>query len=315
MRESREFGKRTGTSKSKEPIKKFFLVCEGEQTEIIYFNSFRQFFHELEINPLIEIVPIIRSYSEKGWSNPKKILDTLIKKLDESDSGELSYETLLNRIMCYLEEEGLLAKNGISEKTMWTALNKCCKKNNIDLSDMVEDIDFTENFISEELQKNNVQDIIEDFQDIIKENDLSYEVGFDRICIIIDRDKKSFKEEQYDYVLKKCKEKDFELYVTNPCFEFWLLLHFDDIDKLDRKKLNDNCNVTGKKKYTEMELCTRLKGYKKNRYNGEELIINLDKALENEKKFCEDVEKLKDLLGCNIGLLIKKMRENNCDDR
>lgn len=74
MRESKTFAKRTKALKSDEPIKKIFLVCEGEKTEIIYFNSLQKFSYKLGINPSIEMIPIIRSYSETGWNNPKKSL-------------------------------------------------------------------------------------------------------------------------------------------------------------------------------------------------------------------------------------------------
>ena len=53
----------------------------------------------MDIDPLIEFVPIIRSYSEGGWSNSKKILDWIIANLKEEETGQFTYESLLNRIM------------------------------------------------------------------------------------------------------------------------------------------------------------------------------------------------------------------------
>ena len=55
-------------------------------------------------------------------------------------------------------------------------------------------------------------------------------------------------------VLKTCREKGFRFYVSNPCFEFWLLLHFDEVFDLDRDKLLENPQVTAKRRYTEHEL-------------------------------------------------------------
>ena len=51
---------------------------------------------KIGIDPLIELVPIVRSYSEEGWSNPKKIVDRMLLNLEESRLGVVSYETLLN---------------------------------------------------------------------------------------------------------------------------------------------------------------------------------------------------------------------------
>ncbi len=38
--------------------------------------------------------------------------------------------------------------------------------------------------------------------------------------------------EQYDYVLEQCNIRKYGFYITNPCFEFWLLMHFDDVNRL-----------------------------------------------------------------------------------
>lgn len=85
MRESRTFAERTRVLKSDEALKKYFLVYEGSDTEVIYFNAVNAMRESIRINPLIELIPIIRSYSEEGWSNPKKILDRVIENLEESE--------------------------------------------------------------------------------------------------------------------------------------------------------------------------------------------------------------------------------------
>lgn len=52
--------------------KEVFLVYEGASTEEIYFNALDNSGVYTDKNPLIELVPLIRSYSEDGWSNPKR---------------------------------------------------------------------------------------------------------------------------------------------------------------------------------------------------------------------------------------------------
>lgn len=79
MRESRTFAERTKVLKSDEPIKKYFLVYEGSDTEVIYFDAIRSLREDIGINPLIELIPIIRSFSEEGWSNPKKIFQESLR--------------------------------------------------------------------------------------------------------------------------------------------------------------------------------------------------------------------------------------------
>ena len=100
----------------------------------------------------------------------------------------------------------------------------------------------------------------------------------------------------------------FELYVTNPCFEFWLLLHFDEVFNLDKDKLLENPKITAKRRYVEHELRSLWPGYKKNSYRAERLMKNIDNAINNEKKFCEDIVGLENSIGSNIGKLISEMR-------
>ena len=56
-----------------------FLYMRGSETEVIYFDAVRSLRGDIGINPLIELIPLIRSFSEDGWSNPKKILDRVIE--------------------------------------------------------------------------------------------------------------------------------------------------------------------------------------------------------------------------------------------
>lgn len=128
MREKRIFAERTRFLKSDEAKRKFFLVYEGKCTEDRYFAAVEVLRKEIQINPLIELVPIVRSYSETGWSNPKKILERICKNIDESESGSISYETLLNWIIEYFQEENLFKNNRNLEKYFchpYYNLSKC----------------------------------------------------------------------------------------------------------------------------------------------------------------------------------------------
>ena len=87
-----------------------------------------------------------------------------------------------------------------------------------------------------------------------------------------------------------------------------MLLHFDNVDKLDNAKLLDNPFVTRKRRYTECELKKRISGYSKTRYNAVDLVKRVDVAIANEKNFCEDIERLKNEAGSNVGTLINELR-------
>lgn len=316
MRESRTFAERTKVLKSDEVVKKYFLIYEGSDTEVIYFDAVRTMRESIGINPLIELIPIIRSFSEEGWSNPKKILDRVIENLRESKEQFISYESLLNRIMDYLYETKVITTSKILARNIWkTMLQTCDKKLKKSTEDRVDNIETSCKILMKDLcEEYEVVNIVEDISEIIKDSGLTYEEGFDQICLIVDRDKDSFistpENNQYKYVLDKCNKMGFQFCVTNPCFEFWLLLHFDEVFELDEEKLLNNSKVTAKRRYAENELRKIWPGYNKSSYHSEKLVKNIDKAIENEKKFCEDIEQLENSVGSNIGRLVQKMRQN-----
>ena len=74
MREKRTFAERTQVFTSDKTLRKYFLVYEGSETEEIYFDAVSSLREKMKINPLIEIIPIIRSYSEDGWSKAEQII-------------------------------------------------------------------------------------------------------------------------------------------------------------------------------------------------------------------------------------------------
>lgn len=315
MRESRTFAERTNVFTSDQTLRKYFLVYEGSDTEMIYFDTVNAMREEIGLSPLIELVPVIRSYSEQGWSNPKKILDRIIENLEENKTNHISYETLLNRMMDYFYETKIITTSKVQARSIWNTMHRICINNlHKKLDSDVEDVETVCRLILASLQEEyELQHVVSDIPNIIKEGNLTYAEGFDKICLIVDRDRESFistsENNQYEYVMKKCHEKGFELYITNPCFEFWLLLHFDKVFELDRKKLLRNPKMTAKRRYVEQELRKIWSGYEKSSYRAEMLVKDIDRAIRNEKKFCEDVVELENSVGSNVGKLIENMRE------
>ena len=261
-----------------------------------------------------ERTPIIRSYSENGWSNPKKILDRVIENLEESRTNHITYETLLNRIMDYFYEIKIISNSKAQGRSIWKEMCRICEEKCFKrLDSYVDDIEKVCSLILKTLQEEyDLDHVIAYISNIIKEGGFTYAEGFDKICLIIDRDRESFvsssKNNQYKYVVDKCEEMGFGLYVTNPCFEFWLLLHFDKVFELNRDKLLENPKVTAKRRYVEQELRKICPGYRKTSYRAEELVKDINHAIDNEKKFCEDIVNLENSLGSNIGRLIMDMK-------
>lgn len=315
MREQRMagFGERSLISESgeRQPIKKYFLLYEGSETEVAYFREVNNLRDEIKLSSLIELVPIIRRFSEEGWSNPRKILDKVIEDLETKKEENMFLKTLFDKIIDYFHQNEIIANNRVLKKAIWKTMEQVCKeKLEKTPEDIIEDPEVVCKMIFMELgEKHKIHNIVQYIPEIIKFGDLSYEEDFDEICLIVDRDKESFIESQYEYVKEKCLEKGFRFCVTNPCFEFWLLMHSEKVFDLDQEKLLENPKITSKRRYAEYELHKIYPSYKKSNYKAEEFVENIDTAIKNEKEFCEDVEGLKDSIGSNIGFLIEDMRK------
>lgn len=103
--------------------------------------------------------------------------------------------------MDYLYEVKVITTSKVLARNIWKTMNQTCtEKLNKSLSDMVEDIDAVCNMITDVLKEEyEVENLVEGISDIIKDGGLTYEEGFDQICLIVDRDKDSFVSDQYSY--------------------------------------------------------------------------------------------------------------------
>ncbi|MFT4928668.1 MAG: hypothetical protein ACI8WB_004788 [Phenylobacterium sp.] len=138
-----------------------------------------------------------------------------------------------------------------------------------------------------------------------------YNRDYDQMWIVCDREKKEHRKAHLIDIIPICEEKNYSLAVTNPTFEFWLLLHAVDIESYDKQQLFDNQWVTEKKKrrYIDKELSEVLaNGFNKKtgKFNTELVTIeNIKRALEQEKYFANKRDDILDQLGSNVGDLIR----------
>lgn len=311
MRESRTFGERSIIRNDDTPARKYFLVFEGTDTEPLYFKAVNNARQTLGISPLIELIHIERCRGEEGWSNPKLILDTLSDNLAERDGTILTYSTLLNAMVDCLYTSEYIKKRGAIISEIWTVLKTHCEnKLGHSLRETVEDRESAVNEILEVIKETRprINDIIlENLQESIQARQITYSEEQDKLCFIFDRDKRSFTYKQYTAVIEKCQEKNITAYSSNPCFEFWLLLHYDEVHDLDKEKLLSNQKI-GKSKnaktYTTQQLKELMGYYTKSNYNADMLMERISVAIENEKRFCENIEELENQLGSTVGLLL-----------
>lgn len=150
--------------------------------------------------------------------------------------------------------------------------------------------------------------IIDEAKDVIDSCDTFFS-DLDVVCIIVDRDSKSFSLAQYDEADSMCRQYDFKLIITNPCIELWLLLHYSDLSGYCLQELLEN-KKTGERTKTEILLKD---DFLHGSYNKARIKFERDfkpyvrVAIENSKKYAISVDELKTKIGTNIGSLIEEM--------
>lgn len=257
-----------------------FLSVEGSKTEAQYLNFIEEYRDQLGINAIVHI-EVLKKYDTK--SDPENVLELLeeyVQLRKDSKFGEIidtlhfkKYSTEF--IKSYLENPSGLTKK---ERNRFEA---ALREEQIDLLYLC--------FLNQ------------------------YKTEDDSFGIVIDRDCGSHTVKQMKEVVKRCKEKNYLCYITNPCIEFWQLLHVSDVateyselleDILQNKKdANDNTFVSNLLyKKTGERKSIQAKSFKKY------YLPNVDLAIERAKGFSSG-DRLLEELGSNLGELIELLRK------
>ncbi len=99
--------------------------------------------------------------------------------------------------------------------------------------------------------------------------------------MVIDRDKQSWKIPEIDGVAQQCMQAKFGFAMSNPAFEFWLLLHISGLTgytAATRQEFLDN-HKTGNRTRVEAELLALLGTYNKSNINVDQFLPTLQHAI------------------------------------
>lgn len=173
--------------------------------------------------------------------------------------------------------------------------------------------------------KSAVEHVCANLKKYIEEQKTLYDFDArDEFWIVIDRE--SPKNVCHQILLDKLSDCDdigsnFNIGVTNPLFELWLLLHVGDLSNYNQDELLKNERTgtsTNSKRFIDKKLSELLGGY--NKHKGKiaktmskiVTIENIQKAIEKEK-FIENIDvKIisNNKLGSNIGTLVNSILNN-----
>ncbi|RQD69077.1 MAG: RloB domain-containing protein [Tindallia sp. MSAO_Bac2] len=135
----------------------------------------------------------------------------------------------------------------------------------------------------------------------------------DKVYLIIDRDRNSFK--QFTEFLDRCKNNrtnvSFEIGITNPCFEVWLLCHLDNFSQLNKIEMFKNTKFNKNRRHCEKLLSNEMNGYNKSKLNFLKFMDQIPVAIENEKTIAQHILEIEAALGSNIGRIITEMKKDH----
>ncbi|MFA0415788.1 RloB family protein [Vibrio renipiscarius] len=160
------------------------------------------------------------------------------------------------------------------------------------------------------------QDVLDNLQSYVEKYDFSKD--HDSLWLVCDREKvidRKTGSKGLLEVIPICEEKGYSMALTNPLFEFWLLMHIADISKYCTKILYENDKVNASRRYIDKELSNILEGNggyskKSGKFNRRIVTIdNIKMAIEQEKNFENNLHKIVDNLGSNVSSLVTEILE------
>ena len=263
------------------PRKIYFISVEGVATEVEYLQGLSDYRTELSINALVNI-EVLRRKTKDGYSAPEQVIELLEEYLSLREAGNDIFPDIPDEI-----------KNNFSP-------------------DFIQLYIETPESISPKERNRFELALRKTGYDLAYRKYLSkYTSNFDEFCILIDRDAGSHSSEDMNFILQYCKEKKYRCFITNPCFEFWLLLHFSDVyeeysDQLDL--IRENKKVSNAHTFVSNELSVKAHHGKKGIAFKEKYLPHIEEAIIRASKFASDNEALITDIGCNIWILIKEMQ-------
>ncbi len=262
------------------PKRVVFLSVEGNKTEVSYFRFIDRHREKIGIKSIIHIEVLQRKDTQ---SDPDSVLQLLEEYISFRESGNFTEELQQLELQSYdfkFIQKYLQNDPSISPKDR-NKFDAILKQEQIDLLYL--------NFLN------------------------TYHGDDDIFGIVIDRDCGSHSEKQIEKVRNTCNENNYHFFITNPCFEFWRLLHVSDVkmefsNQLETIKANP-LDEHGHSYVSNLLYCktNERKAIQEKNFL-QYYLPNIDLAIERSKQFAKS-DCLIHQLGSNLGDLFVLLRE------
>lgn len=259
------------------PKKMIFLSIEGDETERTYFKHLNEF---LDLS-LIQI-EVLRHKRGDGYSDPEHVIELLDEYLNVRN-GELVPDSLMETLIkkyTYEDLQKYLSKDITLDASLRKTLKTELLKIGIDL----------------------------EYRRYLQ----SFDKETDYFAIVLDRDCGNHDRHLLEECIQLCAKKNYGCFITNPCFEFWLLLHLCDVAKefttKEQEELLINTVVSNQHTKTSFEVSKRahhkktISAVKFKQY----YYPNIKLAIQRSEIFATEFPELLERLGSNLSELFQK---------
>ena len=272
--QSSAFARKDETEKIN-PKRMIFLSVEGDETERTYFQNMNEYLD----TDLIQI-EVLRHRQGDGYSDPVHVIELLEEYIDVRQGDLIPDELPTQFTQKYSKEfiQKYLAGNSeltIEERNQFSG----------DLLKIGIDIEY----------RRYLQ---------------SFRQDMDYFAVVLDRDCRSHSKQLMQECLDKCNQHGYGYFVTNPCFEFWLLLHLCDVkSEFSPEELELlHSNPTISKKHTKVSYEVSKRAHHTKTISSTKFkslyYPNISQAIKNSERFSTDFPDLFDNLGSNLSKLL-----------
>ena len=132
----------------------------------------------------------------------------------------------------------------------------------------------------------------------------------DELWMIIDTDRwKNIPD-----IISECKKQsNMFVAVSNPCFEFWLLLHIKNLAEYEENELDlilKKAKVSSKRNYVDSKIKEILGSYNKSNPKPELFLPTVDFAIEQAKQLDENEDEYPKKLGSHVYKVVEKLKKH-----
>ena len=273
---------------SRERRSRVFVSCEGFRSEVDYFTALLEASDILGLDSRVEVIVLNRYETDRGISDPARVIELTRDHMEYLATGRCTVGLFLSKVLSLTGEEGKPMVKALSRDPTFTGLVR---------DGYMDPLDAAKDHACEFLSS--------DFPGLtISFETHEYSRDEDTVCIVIDRDAGDERStERYMGFLDSCGRLGFELFVTNPRFEFWLLMHKEEVrPALERIAKSANPSSALKREMAAV-------GMSKKTIDFPSLVRDLDTAMANAEGWEREPAELESEVGTNLPLLIGRFRE------